>query len=177
MKEQDKQDSKPVTRADRYEADLEKAKRELEQVEERLEEVDQEKLALELRRSKLQTTIEVLGPICRDLGEEEHDTWTSDWAEIAKSSIQECCYRALVEEGAPLSAISIRFRLEDRGINLSRYRNPLAVIHTSLKRIPERVHSYKKQEWVGSDSERVAWVRYYEAIKDSVAEKSAATNQ
>jgi chromosome segregation ATPase len=177
MESNEHTDSKAVTRAVRYRAEWDKAAKELDEVTSRLEEIEQEKSALEIRRTKLQTTVDVLSPICEELEQEEVAEWRSEWDELAKLGIQECCYRLLVEENCPLSAISIRFRLEDRGVKLdARYKNPLAVIHTSLKRIPERVRSFRRKEFVGGDNTRVAWVRFYEAIKPAVSKDSAVGN-
>ncbi len=150
----------PITRPDRYRAKLDKTRDELREIEERLEEVEEERAELLARAEKLKTVVEVLGEVCSDL-DQDHST---EWADLAKCGIQECCYRVLLESEEPLDATVIRYELESNGVDVSRYANPLAVIHTSLKRIPDRVRSFRRKTRAVNSSAMV-WVRYYEAIK------------
>lgn len=165
-----------LTRGERYRSQLQQFERELQDIELRLEEIETERLDLLQRKEKLTITKEILEPICEEQEKEEQEKRDALWADVANLGVQECCYRVLLEEAKPLSAWSIKHQLEQRGIEL-KYKNPLAVIHTSLKRIPEKVRTFRRKEWVDDHRTRVAWIRYYEARKTSVAEKSAAANQ
>ena len=139
-------------------AKLAEATGELSKVDARLAEIAEEEQELFRKKERLQIVIETLEPYCA----QEQET---AWSEIAGLGIQECCYRLLQEESKPLSAVGIRLLLEDeRGVDMKRYANPLAVIHTSLKRIPDRVRSFRKKERAWDSSAKV-WVRYYEAVK------------
>ena len=157
-----------LTRGDRYWARLEEAKKRLADVDARLDAIQQEVKDLHVLRVRLETEIEVLEPIYVEQEEQER----GEYAQLANVGIQECCLRLLIEEGEPLTASGIRFKLRDRGVDLERYANPLAVIHTSLGRIPDRVRSFKRKELTGENG-RVNWVRYYEAIRPSAGGKTA----
>ena len=148
----------PSTIAQSCRAKLAEAAGELDKLDARLAEIAEEEQELSRKKERLQIVIETLEPLCAQ--EQE-----AAWSEVAGLSIQECCYRLLQEEGQPLSAMGIRVILEDqRGVDMKRYANPLAVIHTSLKRIPDRVRSFRKKERAWDSSAKV-WVRYYEAVK------------
>ena len=152
-------DSNFVTLSERYRKSLRETRASLDEVESRLKELAEEKRQLEERGLQLRTKIEVLDRVCADLEEGEG----KEWGELASTGgIQECCYRVLVEEAEPLTAMSIRRQLELRGVNLSHYANPLAVIHTSLKRIPDRVRTFKRNVDLGNS---VNSMRFYAAIK------------
>jgi|ERR1022692_2415875 hypothetical protein len=144
-------------------SDLWSAKNELSEVFRRIEAVRQEEAKLEIRRVQLQSTIAVLEPIISEAEQFAEQKIKSDWAGAAKAGIQECCFRLLIEEACPLSAGEVRSLLEERGVDMTQYHNPLAVIHTSLKRIPDRVRSFK-QKRRGSTMSGVTVVRVYEAI-------------
>lgn len=154
-------------RAARYRADLDSASKRIEQIDERIEEIEREKAALGEEHGRLSIKVEILGPICEEQEAEaanHYDGWKADWEEFAKTAgIQDCCLRLLQEEGKALDAGGIRNRLQELGVDLGRYKNALAVIHTSLKRIPERVRSFRQKEQAYNSSAKV-WVRYYEAI-------------
>lgn len=160
----------PVTR---YESKLEEAQRELDHINGRLEVLEQERRALEEERQDLERRgahvagkIEVLESLCSEIEDEEEKEKETEWAELVKLGIQECCYRVLVESGKRMEAWEIKNHLEQHGVDMKdRYINPVAVIHTSLKRIPDRVRSTRQKGRVGSDGTRTAWIRSYEAIK------------
>jgi hypothetical protein len=168
MEEKRYSDSNFVTRSESYRSSLSEATKELDGIGSRLNELEAEKRDLEQRSLQLQTKIELWTRVCSDLEEDEN----KGWAELSSSGgIQECCYRVLVEEAEPLSALSIRKQLELRGVNLDHYANPLAVIHTSLKRIPDRVRTFKQMVDLGNS---VNAMRFYEAIKPASKEASSA---
>jgi hypothetical protein len=153
---------------------LDRATEELEEVNSRLAEIEQERLELEQRRVILRTKVETLGPICVELEDEESKKLNTEWDDLAEAGIQECCYRILVDAKEPLSAAGIRSRLDEMGIDINRYANPLAVIHTSLKRLPDRVRSLRGQ---AQDLKgRNVSVRYYEVIPDKKVGASALNN-
>ncbi len=164
-----------LTRAERYWSQLQDAQKELNTLAARIEEIDQEKSDLERRVLELSTVIGTLEPIYAEQRreeegklEQEHIHSEAEWKRLAvQGGIQECCYRVLLESEEPLPAWAIRFALEEKGIDLRGYANSLAVIHTSLKRIPERVRSYKGRN---TDSTgRTTSVRYYEVIRERAA--------
>ena len=51
--------------------------------------------------------------------------------------LTEACRMVLQNATAPLTALGIRDRLESIGFDLDRYANPLAAVHTTLKRLAE----------------------------------------
>ena len=51
--------------------------------------------------------------------------------------LTEACRLVLRSAPAPLTAVGIRDRLQQMGFDLDRYANPLAAIHTTLKRMSE----------------------------------------
>lgn len=142
-----------------------KACAEHEEAQKQLKELDKKRAVLLRQIERLDIVIETLDPIASQEWEIEDEQRQKDWHEARDLGIQECCYRVLQDAQQALSAITIRRHLEEEGVDLKRYANPLAVIHTSLKRIPERVRSFRRKETVGRDQSRKAWVRYYEAIK------------
>ncbi len=79
-----------------------------------MEELEHEKQELESRALQLRTEVELLSRVCADLETDEN----REWAELSNTrGIQQCCYRVLVEEAKPLTAISIRYQLELRGVS------------------------------------------------------------
>jgi DNA repair exonuclease SbcCD ATPase subunit len=161
------------SRATKLRARLEAVEDEIRAAERRLEDIEQERSSLEQNLVRLNAQLEVLGPICDDAEQDE----SNEWAELAKCGIQECCYRVLVETGEPQSAKDIRFELEQRGVDVSRYANGLAVIHTSLGRIPDRVKSFRRKEYIGEDRSKKVWIRYYKAIPQDSPEPEGTFKQ
>jgi hypothetical protein len=51
--------------------------------------------------------------------------------------LTDACRLVLQNAPAPLTAVGIRDRLQQIGFDLDRYANPLAAIHTTLKRMTE----------------------------------------
>ena len=126
----------------------------------RIREIEQERRELELEVARVKGKIEVLEP----LFSEERERDERRWADLAHLGIQECCYRVLLESSEPMDATLISHRLREHNVDIDRYANPLAVIHTSLKRIPDRVRSFKREDEALTDG-RTVWVRFYEAIR------------
>ena len=154
----------PTTYGQACRAKLSKATDDLAAVETRLEEIEEEQANLLRDKEKLEIVIETLEPLCAQLDEEEGEKRGAMWSEVENLGIQECCYRVLLEAEGPQSAQNILFELSELGIDMARYANPLAVIHTSLKRIPERVRSFTEVR--KGEHMRPARVRCYEAIRE-----------
>ncbi len=68
--------------------------------------------------------------------------------------LTDACRTALRCAGAPMTPIEIRDRLRSTGFDLSRYANPLAAIHTVLKRLAESGEAASRQ---APRSQRVAF--------------------
>jgi hypothetical protein len=150
----------PLNRSERILDRFYRASDELDKLNDRLEEIESERALILPQIEKLATIIEVLEPICEELDEEKVRGGITDWEVLANCGIQECCYRVLCEAQEPMDAASIRDALAVHGINMKQV-NPLAVIHTSLKRIPDRVRSFKRKRNGGKDG---GLARYYECI-------------
>lgn len=159
-------------------ADLRKAEREWTKVSEQMEELErrqselaEEQAALKRQHADLEmqvllvkTKVETLRPFYERLEEEARENRAREWEQCEQAGIQECCYRVLLESKEPLEALNIRFELKELGIAIEKYANPLAVIHTSLKRIPDRVRSFKVTRTDPLTMKR-GTVRMYEAIR------------
>lgn len=155
----------PTTAGQACSAKLAEANEELAGVVTRLEQIEREQQDLLRKQERLEIVIETLEPLCRQMDDEEKEQRVAIWSEVENLGIQECCYRVLLEAEDPLSAQDIRFELKELGIDMDRYANPSAVIHTSLKRIPERVRSFKRY-CMDPVTEKRATSRFYEAIRE-----------
>ena len=83
-----------------------------------------ERAVLDARIAQLQQTINTLSRLC---GLQPTVPW----------GLTDACRTLLRNAGRPLSAVEIRARLTSIGFDLNRYSNPLAAIHTVLKRLDE----------------------------------------
>lgn len=83
-----------------------------------------ERAALEARIAQLKQTI---GTLCRLCGLEPTVPW----------GLTDACRTLLRNAAEPLSAVELRARLASIGVDLDRYSNSLAAIHTVLKRLAE----------------------------------------
>jgi hypothetical protein len=83
-----------------------------------------DRAALDARIAQLQQTIGTLSRLC---GLRPTVPW----------GLTDACRTVLRNAGQPLSAVEIRGRLVAIGYDLDRYANPLAAIHTVLKRLAE----------------------------------------
>ena len=168
----DSEDQPPLTPlGEKLRAQLAKAQRELDQATARIEDIQAEQAELEKEKTELhqralvsRTVVETLEPLYREQEEEALEKHASEWERLQEAGIQECCYKVLLESKYPLEALDIKGELEELGIPMN-YANPLAVIHTSLKRIPERVRSFKQRRR-DPVTEKTGTVRYYEAIRE-----------
>jgi len=96
----------------------------------RLQEINQERAAIEQRLQWLAATIESIKPLCESEEQEE---------DVPKLSA--VCYHVLGNLNRPATAPEIRDLVQSI-MDLSDYSNALAVIHTTLHRMPE-VQSFK----------------------------------
>ncbi|MGA3237866.1 MAG: hypothetical protein ABSG03_16350 [Bryobacteraceae bacterium] len=71
------------------------------------------------------------------VGEEPVTLPTSAEAELAPGGMTESIRNILTEAGEPLTASEIRDGLERKGFDMRSYSNPLANIHTILRRLTE----------------------------------------
>lgn len=155
----------PTSLADRFCDQLERAQNKLAEVETQLGQVEKERNELLKSKETLEIEIKLLEPLCDELREAEEKQEDAFWSDMKNlGSIQECCYRVLVESSKPMDATLIKDALEKRKVDINRYAQPMAVIHTSLKRIPDRVRTFKRKVQVVEGNPKI-WVRYYEAIK------------
>jgi hypothetical protein len=131
-------------RATQYQAAMNEALAEREQISIRLREIEQERVGHEERMKWLNETIAALIPLCNvEIQEQE------------APKIGAICYHTLLNLNRPATAPELRLLIAQH-IDLSRYQNPLAVIHMALKRMPDKVNYFK-----GSDG------RGYYAVIDS----------
>jgi hypothetical protein len=81
-----------------------------------------DRTALDGRIGQLQETINTLSRLC---GLQPTVPW----------GLTDACRTLLRNAAEPLSAVELRARLDAIGFDLQRYANPLAAIHTTLKRL------------------------------------------
>jgi hypothetical protein len=109
-----------------YRRDLQARKRELVTLLTQRQKIDQ-------RMAQLQPVINHLEGLCRELGEKvAHETavnleLTTGLTDLARVTLQEA-YIAV-------SAGDLKNRMQDKGFDFSKYSNPLASIHTVLRRL------------------------------------------
>ena len=83
-----------------------------------------QRAALEARIAQLAQTIGSLTRLC-------------GYSPTVPWGLTEACRMVLKAAGHPLTAVEIRGQLDVMGVDLSRYTNDLAVIHTVLKRLTQ----------------------------------------
>jgi hypothetical protein len=109
-----------------YRRDLQARKRELVSLLTQRQKIDQ-------RMAQLQPVINHLEGLCRELGEKiAHETagnleLTTGLTDLARATLQEAYM--------PVSASDLMNRMEGKGFDFSKYSNPLASIHTVLRRL------------------------------------------
>jgi hypothetical protein len=113
---------------DDYRRALEAAVREYEQA-------IADRAALDGRIAQLQQTIGTLTKLC-------------GFTPTVPLGLTDACRMVLRNAGAPMTPTAIRDRLQAVGLDLTRYANPLAAIHTVLKRLVEagEVHAEDAEE-------------------------------
>jgi hypothetical protein len=91
-----------------------------------LADIKEQKQELALREAQLNETLKALLPIT--------GFWKADIKEYTLSNAVRFIFNGL-EPDRSLSAIQVRTKLEDLGYDLSGYENPLANIHTCIRRM------------------------------------------
>jgi hypothetical protein len=83
------------------------------------------RLEAEARITRLERTIAGLAALCGE-------------PDVTPEGLTDAIRGILIDAQADLSPIAIRNSLQQTGFDLGRYENPLAVIHTTLKRLAEQ---------------------------------------
>jgi hypothetical protein len=107
-----------------YRATYNAAAREYQQILTRIQGIDQERAQLQQRLQYLEGTMKALQPLCEDEAEQEQ-----------VPALAAVCQHALLNYARPATGPEIR-ALVSPMINLTGYKNPLAMIHMALKRTP-----------------------------------------
>ena len=106
-----------------------------------LQKVQEEKAGLELAAiqcdRQVAALIQTMNAIAPLVGELPLTLPASEEAEIAAVGMTDSIRTILTEAGEPLTASEIRDRLEQKGLDIKSYSNPLANIHTILRRLTE----------------------------------------
>src|ERR1700722_15685016 len=116
-----------------HRATLGAAQRELEQLQARMAQIDSDRTMIQERVQTLGNMIAALLPLCQTEQEEED-----------APKIGAICYHVLANFGRAATAPQIRDQVATM-VDLSRYPNPLAVIHTVLGRM-DGVQRFKGQD-------------------------------
>ena len=93
-----------------------------------LEEIKEQKKDLAIREAQLNETMKALMPLA--------GAWKANISEYTLSNAVRFVFNGLAPDRT-LSAIEVRTKLEDIGYNLTEYENPLASIHTCMRRMIE----------------------------------------
>ncbi|SRR5713226_699314 len=125
------------------------AKRELERL------VEEEK-NITIRKAQLRETMKALGPLVAP--ELKPDVATMSLADAIRLIIRNA--------GRPVNALEIRSRLKDLGYNLDQHENPMASIHTALRRMEEN-DEVTPSEWDGTTKKKFEPGPALKALPDS----------
>ena len=133
---------------------------------------------LDQRIARLQTVVSDLQNLCAQLYEKNFERSVERVIKKdLKAGITESTRVILQENFFPMTANEIKEKIESRKLNLARYSNPLAVIHTILKRLVQggevrivpRENGKKAYQWITSADRALA------ALQES--SKLQVTNQ
>jgi hypothetical protein len=116
-----------------YKSSFESARSELERVRERKLALAQE---LEQCDKQILALIQAMRAIAPLVGEKPPDLPASD-PETASGGMTDCIRAILKKAVEPLTASEIRESLESIGFDMNSYSNPLATVHTVLRRLTE----------------------------------------
>jgi hypothetical protein len=118
--------------------------------------------------ARLQAVISDLQDLCAELIQKHFDREVDQVIKAdLKMGITELSRLILKEKFFPMTASDLKKSIEARKLNLSRYSNPLAVIHTVLKRlvqsgevkvIPQK-HGKKAYQWVSTTDKLLSELR------------------
>ena len=123
-----KKTPKPVTvypqHGGMYQAAFRSAQNEMNDLRARLESIEAEKSLIEQRIKLVEETVSALSPLCSD----------EDGAESV--GLKEACIQVLKNATEALTVPEIKAHLHAQGVHMSTsYKNPLAVLHTTLNRL------------------------------------------
>lgn len=104
-----------------YQTALKHAQVELEEVRSKLESIKKDQAIMEQRAKMLEQTVNSLQPLCAD---EEGDV---------SAGLTRACLQVLGDSFVTVP--EIKRGLEEMGVRMSSYKNPLAVLHTTLNRM------------------------------------------
>jgi hypothetical protein len=93
-----------------------------------LERINVAKKEMAIREAQLNESLKALRPLAGE--------WVFDLSEFSLSNAVRFVFNGLADERS-LSAIDVRTKLEDLAYDLSKYENPLASIHTCMRRMVE----------------------------------------
>lgn len=116
-----------------YKSSFENAKAELERVQKHKLALGQELEQCDKQIAALIQTMRAMAPL---VGEEAPELPVSD-AEMISGGMTDCVRAILKKAAEPLTASEIRESLEAIGFDMNSYSNPLATIHTVLRRLAE----------------------------------------
>ena len=112
------------------------AKRELERL------IEEEK-NIAIKKAQLRETIKALAPlVAPELS-----------PDIGSMSLADAVRLVIRSSGRPVSTLEIRSRLKDLGYNLEQHENPLASIHTALRRMEES-DEVSSSDWDGTEKKK-----------------------
>jgi hypothetical protein len=103
---------------------------------------DEKQIAV--RKAQLRDTMKALAPLVSPEGFP---------VDIAAMSLANAIRLVIRSAGRPVNALEIRSRLNDLGYNLGQHENPMASIHTALRRMEEN-DEVKPSEWDGEDKKK-----------------------
>ena len=113
------------------------------------EKLTSERAQLDARISQLQHSIAALTKLC-------------GFEPTVPLGLTDACRLALRNSPTPLTALELRDRLTSIGIDLTKYSNPLASIHTVLRRMREGGEIVERDR---DDDERTAYVSVLPSLK------------
>lgn len=117
-----------------YNSWYENAKTELQKVQE--EKAGLQRAAIDCDR-QIAALIQTMNAIAPLVGAEPLTPPASEETDMAPGGMTDSIRSILTEAGEPLTASEIRDRLEQKGFDIKSYSNPLANIHTILRRLTE----------------------------------------
>ncbi len=125
-----------------------------------------------VRRQKLDQTIARLQAVVTDLqnlcAEQDQKSFEKRVDRVIKADLRvgitEAVRVILQENFFPMTAIDLKKQIEARKLNIQRYANPLAVIHTVLKRLVQSgdiravapINGLKAYQWISSTERALA---------------------
>jgi hypothetical protein len=108
-----------------------------------LERLIEEEKAIALKKAQLRDTMKALAPlVAPELS-----------PDMTKISLADAIRIVIRSAGRPINALEIRGRLKDLGYDVDQHENPMASIHTALRRMEEN-DEITPREWDGSPKKK-----------------------